>query len=157
MTLETLSTTYVEPHRVGLFSIGLEAYWPQFSGLRERLEGYNRQITANLEGLGAKVVNLGMIDDVDKAVVAGHAFRRNDVDLNDFDVGPEGRGLKSQVGIDIQHPAVIVAHHSHTVMFHLVRDLRGDKPFLDFIPCRIDDVEHPGNLMKRYGAAPEDI
>jgi len=81
VTLETLSTTYVEPHRVGLFSIGLEAYWPQFSGLRERLEGYNRQIAANLEGLGAKVVNLGMIDDVDKAVVAGHAFRRNDVDL----------------------------------------------------------------------------
>jgi L-arabinose isomerase len=25
--------------RVGVFGIGLAAYWPQFSGLRERLEG----------------------------------------------------------------------------------------------------------------------
>ncbi len=28
------------PLRIGLFGIGLDAYWPQFAGLRERLEGY---------------------------------------------------------------------------------------------------------------------
>ena len=28
--------------RVGLFGIGLDAYWPQFAGLKERLEGYAR-------------------------------------------------------------------------------------------------------------------
>ena len=26
--------------RVGLFGIGLDAYWPQFAGLEDRLEGY---------------------------------------------------------------------------------------------------------------------
>ena len=26
--------------RVGVFGIGLAAYWPQFEGLRERLEGW---------------------------------------------------------------------------------------------------------------------
>jgi L-arabinose isomerase len=26
--------------KVGLFSIGLAAYWPQFEGLRERLASY---------------------------------------------------------------------------------------------------------------------
>ena len=26
--------------RVGLFGIGLDAYWPQFAGLKERLKGY---------------------------------------------------------------------------------------------------------------------
>ena len=26
--------------RIGLFGIGLDAYWPQFPGLKERLEGY---------------------------------------------------------------------------------------------------------------------
>ena len=25
--------------RIGLFGIGLEAYWPQFKGLKRRLEG----------------------------------------------------------------------------------------------------------------------
>ena len=28
--------------RIGVFGIGLAAYWPQFEGLRERLEGYQR-------------------------------------------------------------------------------------------------------------------
>ncbi len=28
------------PLKVGLFGIGLDAYWPQFKGLKERLEGY---------------------------------------------------------------------------------------------------------------------
>jgi L-arabinose isomerase len=63
-----------------LFSIGLDTYWSQFAGLRERLEGYNRQIADRLES-SAEVVNLGMIDTADKAVAAGHAFRQADVDL----------------------------------------------------------------------------
>ena len=30
--------------RVGVFGIGLDAYWPQFEGLRERIEGYQRRV-----------------------------------------------------------------------------------------------------------------
>jgi L-arabinose isomerase len=30
--------------KVGVFGIGLEAYWEQFDGLRERLEGYQRNV-----------------------------------------------------------------------------------------------------------------
>ncbi|NQU40768.1 MAG: hypothetical protein HQ523_12510 [Lentisphaerae bacterium] len=30
--------------RIGLFGIGLETYWPQFDGLRDRLVGYQNQI-----------------------------------------------------------------------------------------------------------------
>jgi len=68
-------------HRVGLFSIGLDVYWAQFDGLRERLEGYNRRIAAGLEAIGVEVINLGMIDTPDKAVAAGHALRQSDVSL----------------------------------------------------------------------------
>lgn len=70
-----------QQHRVGLFSIGLDTYWSQFTGLRERLEGYNRQIATTLEFFGAEVVNLGMIDTAGKAFAAGHAFRQSDVEL----------------------------------------------------------------------------
>ena len=79
--MESILTETSQRHRVGLFSIGLDTYWSQFAGLRERLEGYNRQIAAKLESSGAEVVNLGMIDTADKAVAAGHAFRQADVDL----------------------------------------------------------------------------
>jgi len=68
-------------HRVGLFSVGLDAYWPQFAGLRDRLNGYNLSIAARLEASGAEVVNLGMIDCPEKAAAAAHAFRQGDVDL----------------------------------------------------------------------------
>jgi L-arabinose isomerase len=67
--------------RVGLFSIGLDAYWPQFDGLLDKLTGYNRRVAERLGRDGITVVNLGMIDTAEKAAAAGHEFRRADVDL----------------------------------------------------------------------------
>jgi L-arabinose isomerase len=67
--------------RVGLFSIGLDAYWPQFPGLEERLKGYSESVAAKLRGLGADVTHLGLIDTPEKALIAGHDFRKADVDL----------------------------------------------------------------------------
>ena len=61
------------PHRVGLFGIGLEAYWSQFSGLKKRLEGYVGQVGGRLQRPGVEVVNLGLIDSPRKAMEAGHA------------------------------------------------------------------------------------
>jgi L-arabinose isomerase len=67
--------------KIGLFGIGLDAYWPQFPGLEDRLKGYGQQVARKLAKAGAEVVNLGLIDTPEKAVVAGHQFRQADVDL----------------------------------------------------------------------------
>jgi L-arabinose isomerase len=67
--------------RVGLFSIGTDAYWPQFGGLKDKLEGYNKQVAAQLARADVTVVNLGLIDTPEKALAAGHRFREADVDL----------------------------------------------------------------------------
>ncbi|CAG5017083.1 L-arabinose isomerase [Dyadobacter sp. CECT 9275] len=69
------------PLKIGLFGIGLEAYWEQFDGLEERLKGYVRLVEEKLAGFGAEIVNLGLIDTPEKALEAGHDFRRADVDL----------------------------------------------------------------------------
>ncbi|MFA7235206.1 MAG: hypothetical protein WC076_13970 [Terrimicrobiaceae bacterium] len=69
------------PLRVGLFGIGLEAYWAQFEGLKGRLEGYVRTVAGRLERTGVEVVNLGLVDSPERAMEAGHAFRREDVDI----------------------------------------------------------------------------
>ena len=45
--------------KVGLFSIGLAAYWSQFPGLRERLAGYGAFVGQKLQSLGAQVVDAG--------------------------------------------------------------------------------------------------
>jgi L-arabinose isomerase len=67
--------------RVGLCGIGLDAYWPQFRGLRERLEGYVARVGERLEKAGAQVENLGLVDTPQRGRAAGTACRRADVDL----------------------------------------------------------------------------
>jgi L-arabinose isomerase len=65
--------------RVGLFGIGLETYWDQFPGLRERLEGYIEMIRAKLGE--EEVISAGLVDTVEKARDAAALFRTHDVNL----------------------------------------------------------------------------
>jgi L-arabinose isomerase len=67
--------------RVGLFGIGLAAYWPQFEGLRERLQGYQEGIEAHLEVMGAEVVSAGLVDTAQSARRAGVTLGAQQVDL----------------------------------------------------------------------------
>jgi L-arabinose isomerase len=57
--------------RIGVFGIGLAAYWPQFEGLHERLQGYQRGLEAGLARLGADVVSAGLVDTPERAREAG--------------------------------------------------------------------------------------
>jgi L-arabinose isomerase len=67
--------------RVGLFGIGLDTYWPQFEGLKERLEGYLGQIHDKLEHFGAEVLDHGLVDSPEKSVHVGDSFKKENVDL----------------------------------------------------------------------------
>ena len=67
--------------KVGLFGIGLDTYWPQFKGLKPRLESYVRAVEKKLNRPGVEVVNLGLIGNPKKALEAGHQFRVADVDV----------------------------------------------------------------------------
>lgn len=69
------------PFKIGLFGIGLEAYWAQFEGLKQRLEGYLKTVEKRLGSYGVQVVNAGLVDSPEKAFDVGHYFRRQDVDL----------------------------------------------------------------------------
>ena len=67
--------------RIGLFGIGLDTYWPQFAGLKERLDGYLQRVAQKLALPGVEIINLGLVDTPEKALAAGHQFRQADVDL----------------------------------------------------------------------------
>ncbi|MBC8052296.1 MAG: arabinose isomerase [Sphingobacteriaceae bacterium] len=67
--------------KVGLFGIGLDAYWDQFEGLKARLEGYLLEVNNKLSEIHPEIINLGLIDTADKAFEAGHKFRQADVDI----------------------------------------------------------------------------
>jgi L-arabinose isomerase len=67
--------------RVGVLGIGLEAYWAQFPGLRERIEGYQRRVEQRVGALGADVVSAGLVDTAQGARDAGDLFARGQVDV----------------------------------------------------------------------------
>lgn len=67
--------------RIGLFGIGLEAYWDQFEGLQDRLVAYIDIIAGTIANQDAELINLGLVDSTDKAFKAGLDFKKEDVDL----------------------------------------------------------------------------
>src|SRR6476660_3684638 len=67
--------------KIGLFGIGLNAYWEQFEGLKERLVAHLDVVYGKLKALCPQTLNLGLIDTTEKAFDAGREFRRNDVDI----------------------------------------------------------------------------
>ncbi|MGK6350905.1 arabinose isomerase [Parapedobacter sp. DT-150] len=67
--------------KIGLFGIGLDTYWPQFPQLRDRLEGYLSEIAQKLTSFHPEVINLGLVDTVDKAFEAGSTFRQEEVSI----------------------------------------------------------------------------
>lgn len=67
--------------KIGVFGIGLAAYWPQFDGLKDALEGYQKQVEDRITAMGAEVVSAGLVDDAPKAKDAGDLFTRENVDL----------------------------------------------------------------------------
>jgi len=67
--------------KIGLFGIGLEAYWNQFPGLQQRLDDYLSVVEQRLAAIHPAIINLGLIDTPEKAFTAGSTFRKEDVDV----------------------------------------------------------------------------
>lgn len=67
--------------RIGVFGIGLAAYWPQFEGLKERLSHYQDHVERAIAGFGCDVVSAGLVDTPHGAREAGDLFASGNVDL----------------------------------------------------------------------------
>jgi len=67
--------------KIGLFGIGLDVYWEQFDGLQARLEGYLSYFAQRLSAIHPQIINLGLVDNTEKAFAAGDKFRQEDVSL----------------------------------------------------------------------------
>jgi L-arabinose isomerase len=74
-------TSQLPQARIGVFGIGLAAYWPQFEGLKDRLEHYQRHVEARLGEYGAEVISAGLVDTAPAALAAGDMLARANVDL----------------------------------------------------------------------------
>lgn len=66
--------------RVGLYTTGHPLYWGQFTGLKERLLGYNKFI-GDAMAAHCEVKNFGLVDTVESGRAAGEYFNRENVDI----------------------------------------------------------------------------
>ena len=67
--------------RIGLYSMGLKAYWTQFPGLEQRMRDYGAFVAKKLMALEADVFFYGLVDCEQEGSKAGEYFKANDVDL----------------------------------------------------------------------------
>ena len=65
---------------VGLFGIGLDTYWPQFTGLRTRLEGYLGEVENRLQSERVTAVSAGLVDNLASMERATALFAERRVD-----------------------------------------------------------------------------
>ena len=99
--MPTLDRVSSPKPRIGVFGIGLHAYWAQFPRLKERLEGYQRAVEGGIEHMGAEVVSVGLVDTAFAAREAGTRFAAADLDLIVCYVGTYA--TSSQVVPAVQH------------------------------------------------------
>ena len=143
--------------RVGLFGIGLDAYWPQFKGLKARLEGYVKVVQQKLERPGVEVVNLGLIDNPRSALEAGHRFREADVDLIFLHVTTYA--LSSTVLPVVQRakvPVIILNLAPEPAIDYARFNARGDRTAMtgDWLAfCAACPVPEIANVFSRAGIA----
>jgi len=67
--------------RVGLIGLGLEAYWQQFDGLKDKLSGYVNDLALMIAAPNRVIISLGLVDSHGSALEAGHQCRIEDIDL----------------------------------------------------------------------------
>ena len=70
-----------EKIKIGLLGVGLETYWKQFEGLRSRLLSYQQEIGGRLKLLDVDLVDVGMVDNSQKALNAASILKSADVEL----------------------------------------------------------------------------
>ena len=70
----------IQKARIGLYSVGLKAYWPQFAGLLDCLKEYNAFLEKKMSQYG-DVYNFGMVDDEVRAQETGAYFNESNVDI----------------------------------------------------------------------------
>jgi L-arabinose isomerase len=99
--------TITNQGKIGLFGIGLAAYWPQFAGLKERLEGYQRIVSERL-GRDAQVVDAGLVDSAPQAAAAGEIFARESVDLVVCYVGTYATSSQVLPAVQRTHAPVLI-------------------------------------------------
>lgn len=71
----------VKKARIGIYTMGLKAYWNQFAGLHDRLIEYGKFIEKKVSAMDVEVYNYGLVDCEEEGRKCGEYFNTHNVDL----------------------------------------------------------------------------
>ena len=71
----------VKKARIGIYTMGLQAYWNQFAGLHDRMIEYGKFIEKKVAAMDVEVYNYGLVDCEEEGRKAGEYFNQHNVDL----------------------------------------------------------------------------
>ncbi len=113
-------------------------------------------------GVGAAVRDLEHLSELRHARgdrVAGEvaAQRVEFVGLHVLDVAAEGRELRGEVALNVEHAVVGVAHHAEPVVRHAVGDAGGVDPVVHLAPALGVVLQRAADLVEGDAAALEDV
>ncbi len=143
------------PLKIGLFGIGLDTYWSQFDGLKEQLESHLSVVENKISQIHPHIVNVGLVDNIDKAFAAGRSFREECVDILFLYVTTYA--LSSTVLPVVQQakiPVIILNLAPNTHIDYRSFNLLGDRKvmtgkWLEY--CSACPVPEIANVFKRTG------
>lgn len=96
--------------RVGVFSVGLHMYWPQFPGLKEELAGYTGEFVRQVAAEGVEVVDFGLVDDAASAYSLCRKLQAADLDLIFCDMVTYATSVTFGIIVrEVKTPIVLVA------------------------------------------------
>lgn len=64
----------VKKARIGIYTMGLKAYWNQFAGLHDRLIEYGKFIEKKVSAMDVEVYNYGLVDCEEEGRKCGEYF-----------------------------------------------------------------------------------
>jgi len=67
--------------KIGIYTMGLKAYWNQFEGLHDRMIEYGSFIATEIEKMDAEVFFYGLVDCEEEGRKCGEYFNEHNVDL----------------------------------------------------------------------------
>lgn len=66
---------------IGLIGVGLDTYWNQFAGLKNRLETYQQEIADNMAKFNATVINVGITDNQQKSIEMADKLKSANIEM----------------------------------------------------------------------------
>ncbi len=144
-----------------LFGIGLNTYWPQFSGLEQRLLGYLQEIEEQLSTASLRMLNGGLVDSLEKSDELALRLKQFSPDV--IVIAISTYALSSTVLPLVQQfnvPVLILAlQPERTLPYSFIRDLpdRGARTGEWLAHCQACSAPELANVFNRAGISWEMI